>query len=125
MRQANLGLLEGFAQRLRYLRQTRGWSQGQLAKKFGGDLQRISKYEQGINRPPSEMMIKLANIFDVSLDYLMLGKEDAASGKIKHDKLIKQINHLDELSEKDQEIVAIFLESFIKSRKFDELIQNY
>ena len=125
MRQENLGLLDGFTQRLKQLRQERGWSQGQLAKKIGGDPQRIAKYEQGINRPPSEMMIKLAQIFEVSLDYLMLGKDDAPLGKVKDEKLVKQINHLNELSEKDQEVVAVLLESFIKSRKFDELMQNY
>ena len=125
MRQENFGLLEGFGQRLKELRQNRGWSQGQLAKKIGGDLQRVSKYEQGVNRPPSEMMIKLADIFEVSLDYLMLGKQSGFINKVKNDYLIKQINHLEELPEKDQEIVALFLESFIKSRKFDELMQNY
>ena len=116
--------LEGFSQRLKELRLKRSWSQSQLGKKLGGDVQRISKYEQGLTRPPPDVMAKLAQIFEVSLDYLMCGKHESSINQLKNKHLLKQLESLNELSEDDQGIVAILIESFIKRRKFDELMQS-
>ncbi len=68
-KKANLSTLPD---KLKKLRQTRGFSQAQLGKKLGVNVQLISKYERGIVCPPTNMMIKIATVFDVSLDYLLL-----------------------------------------------------
>ena len=69
-------------------------------------------------------MAKLAQIFEVSLDYLMCGKHESSINQLKNKHLLKQLESLNELSEDDQGIVAILIESFIKRRKFDELMQS-
>lgn len=38
--------------------------------KIGVDLHRISKYERGVLYPTIELLLKLADLFEVSLDYL-------------------------------------------------------
>lgn len=57
-------------QRLKELRQRRGWSQDELAKKVGVQQKQISSYERGANTPSGEIFIALADAFEVSLDYL-------------------------------------------------------
>ena len=63
--------MEVFANRLKELRKTFGISQKELAKKCGLSLGGIQGYEQQVNSPISEALIKLANFFNVSTDYLL------------------------------------------------------
>ena len=71
MKGKKTALSPDFPSKLRTLRKDRGWSQGQLAQKIGADLQRISKYERGVIWPTMELMVKIAKVFDVSVDFLI------------------------------------------------------
>ena len=64
-----------FAQRLKELRKSDNMSQCQLAKKIGVAQSNISDWENNISRPEYENLIKIAEIFDVTSDYL-LGLKD-------------------------------------------------
>lgn len=57
--------------RLRALREGRGWSQRELARQSGvGDAQ-ISRYESGLSDPTATSLKALAEALDVSIDYLV------------------------------------------------------
>lgn len=59
-------------ERLKQLRRDRGWSQADLAIQVGADAGQISRYENGHMTPSAEAMAKLAEILDVSCDYLLI-----------------------------------------------------
>lgn len=61
--------------RIKYLRAEKGISQNELAKALGLTQQAISAYENGLREPDLETLQKIADFFDVSLDYL-LGRTD-------------------------------------------------
>ena len=113
-----------FPSKLKELRKSRGWSQGQLAQKIGADLQRISKYERGVIWPTMELMVRIAKAFDVSVDFLIRDDKEAAVGKIRNQELLHQLEEINNLPEVDQETVVSFLDAFIKRRKFEELIHR-
>ncbi len=69
MKKIQTVLSTDFPAKLKELRKKRGWSQGQLAQKIGADLQRISKYERGVIWPTMELTVKMAEAFDVSVDF--------------------------------------------------------
>lgn len=56
--------------RIKELREKKGLSQIQLAKKTGISSQSISKYECGERNPKIEKWQKLATFFNVSIPYL-------------------------------------------------------
>lgn len=56
--------------RLKELREDSGMNQDQLADILGVTRSAISSYETNTNMPSLDMAIKLADIFNVSLDYL-------------------------------------------------------
>ena len=61
--------------RLKELREERGLSQGELGKMFGLSVSTISMYENGKREPGFDTVVKFANFFGVSTDYLLgLGK---------------------------------------------------
>lgn len=59
---------------LRELRKEKGFYQKEISAKLGVDRTTYSKWETGENEPSLEMLTKLAEVFDVSVDYL-LGKD--------------------------------------------------
>jgi len=113
---------KGFSDKLKKLRHDRGWSQGQLAKKLGINAQRVSKYERGVITPPSDMMVQIASVYDVSLDYLLREASNTAVSKIRNKTVLKRIEEIENLSEDDQRVLTILLDAFIKKRKFETLI---
>lgn len=60
-----------FANKLKELRKQSGLTQKQLADKIGVTTQTVSYYENQYRIPSPEMLIKLAQIFNVSADYLL------------------------------------------------------
>lgn len=124
IKKENTVLSADFPAKLKELRKNKGWSQGQLAKKIDADLQRISKYERGLIWPTMELMVKLAKVFDVSIDFLIRDDQNTAVTKIRNQKLLNQLEAINNLPQEGQETVVSFLDAFIKRRKFEELVQG-
>lgn len=60
------------------LRKDAGMSQFELAERLGVSQQTISKYEKGTRQPDNATLLKLSEIFNCSVDYL-LGRTDDPS----------------------------------------------
>ena len=63
------------AKQIRTLRINAGMSQSQLAEKLNVSPSAVGMYEQGRRVPAVDMLIEIANLFEVSLDYLITGRE--------------------------------------------------
>jgi transcriptional regulator with XRE-family HTH domain len=61
--------------RLKQLRGQKGLSQKEMAKILNLSTSSIGMYEQGRRLPTYDTLIRYAQLFDVSLDYLITGKE--------------------------------------------------
>ena len=60
-----------FCDRLRFLRQHQELSQGEAAKRLNLTHATYCRYETGVHQPDFETLKKIANFFDVSIDYLL------------------------------------------------------
>lgn len=58
-------------ERLKELRKGKGWTQVQVAAKMGLTDSVISFYERQERAPSPEVLIKFAELYDVSTDYLL------------------------------------------------------
>lgn len=61
--------------RIRDLREDRDLTQTQIARMLGMSQTGYSKYETGENDVPTQILIKLADFYGTSVDYL-LGRND-------------------------------------------------
>ena len=68
-------ITEAFGKRLKQLRKDLGYTQQELAYALGIQWSRYHKYELGKNEPPFEILVKLAKLTSVDLDYLIAGQE--------------------------------------------------
>ncbi len=57
--------------RLKELREKRGYSREKLADLLGVGFSNIYRYEAGRNDPSSEIVKRMAELFNVSVDYLV------------------------------------------------------
>lgn len=58
-------------ERIRQLRKQNNFSQKQLAKLLNVSNSTICNYETGVSKPDLSILVQLATIFNVSIDYLM------------------------------------------------------
>lgn len=63
-----------FNNKLYELRKQKGLSQEELANKLNVSRQTVSKWELGDSTPDMEKLIVLSDLFEISLDELVLGK---------------------------------------------------
>ncbi len=61
-------------ERIALLRRGNGWSQAELSERLHVSASTIGMYEQGRREPSLEVLVKLAEAFGVSADYLLTGK---------------------------------------------------
>lgn len=67
---------ESVAARLRLVRKAHGLSQGGMAACVGGfTTSAYSNWEQGQSRPGIEPLVRIADHFDLTLDWLLLGRD--------------------------------------------------
>ncbi|WP_371185057.1 helix-turn-helix domain-containing protein [Thalassotalea maritima] len=64
------------AEKISKLRKQLGWSQEELAEKLDVSRQSISKWESNISIPELNKIIKLAEVFEVSTDFLLKDEHD-------------------------------------------------
>lgn len=73
--------MKELGERLRGLRESVKLSQVKMAELLGVKQSSINRYEQGQSAPSLETLVKYADYFDVSLDYL-LARTDNPQGKL-------------------------------------------
>ena len=84
--------VEETAARIRDLREAHGYKQEQVAELLNVDRRHIARIEAGTRGCSLDMLIRLSELYDVSLDYLVFGKDtDAKVLKSKLDAFMAQI----------------------------------
>ncbi|WP_445429720.1 helix-turn-helix domain-containing protein [Bacillus atrophaeus] len=81
--------------RIAALRKEKGLSQYELADRLGFSRGKLANYEQGTREPDYETLIKIADYFEVSTDYLLRGTDKAIQEKIFADEAKKIVNDPD------------------------------
>lgn len=62
------------ADNIRFFKKANNLTQEELSKQLGGSKNLVSNYENGISTPDIFTLVKLADIFDITLDELV-GRE--------------------------------------------------
>lgn len=109
-----------FGDRLTSLRENRGWSKTYVAKAVGlSSMQTYANYEYGRREPDFEMVNKLANLFNVSADYLLGHNQSDSSTKdvdLKKDPVVLSYGGKP-VSKEDMDIIKAILERHQKDKK--------
>lgn len=87
-----------YGNRIAELREKKGWTQEELAASIGITRAALSHYEKNRRKPDFETLMQLADIFEVSIDYL-IGR--TLNPKSTMDNEVRQFTDQLELSDAD------------------------
>jgi transcriptional regulator with XRE-family HTH domain len=111
-----------FGGRLKDLRKQKRWSQKELATKVEIRFQQLNKYESGLNLPPAEMLIKLADALSTSVDYLLTGNPVEES-PLSNNRLFKRFRAIERFDRDDQETVITLIDAMIAKQQMQSALQ--
>lgn len=102
--------------RLARLREEHGWTQEEVAGRLGTSQHVISHYERGAHSPKLITLLRLRQLFSISLDYLVAG---AAPGEIADIRLRKLALAADALPPDHRTLLATTLQSLVEAMQRD------
>ena len=79
---------------LKNLRTQKGLSQEELADRLNVVRQTVSKWEKGLSVPDSELLIRIAEVFEVSVGQLLGETIQPAPEKTELQQLSEKLEHL-------------------------------
>jgi len=97
------------ANKITLLRKERKWSQTELAKQVGCSREIISKYEKDNVMPSIEIAKRIADAFEVSLDYLVGEGQNASFNK----KDVDRLQQIENLPDEDKNVVRSLMDAFL------------
>jgi transcriptional regulator with XRE-family HTH domain len=104
--------------RIQQLRKEKGLSQTDLAKLIGVSYAQLSRYEIKGAQPPAEVLNKLADALDTSVDFLINGNTtEKAQSTLKDAELLKQFKEVDQLPEDDKKTILKVIAAYIRDFK--------
>ncbi|MCI5660916.1 MAG: helix-turn-helix transcriptional regulator [Clostridia bacterium] len=80
---------------IRAFRQKKGMTQEELALRLHVVRQTVSKWEKGLSVPDAELLIRLAEVLEVSVAQLLGGEAETATEE-KPDAMIEQLSRINE-----------------------------
>ncbi len=101
-----------FGEHITKLRKRKGFSQAELGKAVGTSGDIIGKYERDEVKPSIEVVIKIADVLEVSIDFLV-GKSAVELDK----PLIKRLQDIQKLSDKDKDYLFFIMDAILRDAK--------
>jgi len=98
------------------------WTQAELSEKIGVKQKQISAYETGTNLPSAEVLIRISEAFDVSLDYLAFeARGKSAKIEVKNRELLRYFEAIDDYNEDERMLVKNMLNLVVMKHKFQNI----
>jgi transcriptional regulator with XRE-family HTH domain len=95
------------------LRKDKNWSQVELAKQISASREIISRYERNESQPSIDMIIKMANAFGVTIDYLTGQSVNASFDK----ETVERINDIQKMDSNTRSILFNVIDTYIQNFK--------
>ena len=100
---------------MRHLRKKKGMTMKELGELVGVAEITISTYETGKREPSLEILCKIADVLDVSLDMLVRGKEkDRPEGR----PIGEMLKMYDKLSSEELELILAVINASLADRRY-------
>lgn len=111
--------------RIKLLREEQGLTQQELADKLDGAKSTIAMYEKGDRKPSLEILVKLSEIFNCSIDYILCKSDIRNPGKVDENKLnVAFSSGFNGLNDTNKNIITATISGLLAKQKEDEKKDN-
>jgi transcriptional regulator with XRE-family HTH domain len=115
--------MNNLGKRIIQLRKQKNMSQTDLAKKAGVSYAQIGRYEIKGAQPPAEVLKKIADTLDTTIDYLINGdKDEKAQATLKDAELLQQFKAVEQMNEKDKNTIKDIIDAYIKRSRLQQIV---
>lgn len=104
-----------FSERLKDLRKQVGLTQVDVARKLGISQQAYASWERGAKKPTQENLVKIAQVLNVSIDYLV-GNSEEKTDELDNIELLFRMNSKG-LTDEEKKVFKKELIEFMEERK--------
>ena len=105
------------------LRKANNLNQSQLAEKIGVSLTQLQRYENKGVQPPADILNKLADVLNTSVDFLINGNtSQKAQATLKDTDLLQQFKAVDLMPDEDKQVIKKLIDAFITKGKLKQLV---
>lgn len=104
-----------FSERLKNLRKQANFTQVEVAEKLGISQPAYASWERGVKKPTQENLIKIAQVLNVSVDYLV-GNSEEKSDNLDNIELLFRMNSKG-LTDEEKAVFKKELIEFMEKRK--------
>lgn len=108
--------------RLRRLRKKKEWTQKELAEKLDIRFSLLNKYECGVHVPPIEKLIKFAEVFHTTVDFLVTG-DNQEETPLHNLRLLKRFQSLQNIHAEDQETVIKLIDAILFKQRIQGVVK--
>jgi transcriptional regulator with XRE-family HTH domain len=115
---------KGLGQRIKQLRKQHKWTQKELAAKIDVRFPQLNKYECGLHAPPVEKLVKIAEVFDTTVDYLLTGNR-SEQRPLHNLRLLERFRALEAFDAEDQEALIKLIDAMIVKNKVEGAIKPF
>jgi transcriptional regulator with XRE-family HTH domain len=111
-------------EKIKQLRTGNKLTQMELANLIDIHYTHIGKYESNQQMPSTETIKKIADYFDVSIDYLLDDKAEATTKTTFQDEdMLKQYKEIEKLPENDKIIIKEIINAFLVKNQIKQLVK--
>ncbi|PFW60804.1 helix-turn-helix domain-containing protein [Bacillus sp. AFS075034] len=108
-------------ERLRSCREKKGYTQGYVCEKIGLHKGTLSSYESGRREPKFEILIPLADMYEVTVDYLLGRSQNPKLTEKESEEMTQEAEEwlklYNQLSEENREVFKAAMQGVISKNK--------
>lgn len=104
-------------ERLKALRTEAGWSQAELAEKIDSDARQVSRYENNKVAPGLEAVIRMAQVFNVTVDYLLIERAERRPLNAPSSHVDARLADLDQLTDEERATITNVIDALVTKAK--------
>lgn len=111
--------------KIKKMRKDRKWSQADLADKLSIHVTHVSRIETERFTPSLDLLKKLAEVFEVTTDYLIYeDMENVGPINLKDKTLFEKMKLVDDLEEKDRSIIHGVIDAFLVKKQMWKVLNS-
>lgn len=107
--------MQSFGKKLREQREVKKISQNELAKLIEAHHSAIGKYERDEVRPSIDVVVKIADVLNTTVGYLLGETNDADS--FQDPIMLKRLNDINALPQKERDALLLTVDAFLRDFK--------
>jgi transcriptional regulator with XRE-family HTH domain len=114
-------MTSSFGKKLQQLRKEKKWTQDELGRRTGIHGRSIGAYEAGMNFPSRNTLQKLADVFEVPVEYFLIDDENSLAGvPIRDKELLRYFIEVDKMDDEAKKVVKTVIEGLMARGKGKE-----